>query len=218
VSGLQRTRLTVVALGMAGLLALTACGSDSNDAAAGTTTTATASGGFDVAAARQYCTDNKGVVQTRSAVWGTNNDPSTWVHLPGMTEMCMFQTLNDDAKSKIVVDLVSLYSNGPTLASVAYLSKVPPPPFTGANPATADCAALNGSSQFGNTVAGGGWIEQGATSSDDVVNLCVFPDGSFIDDWGITYYAGGVVRGIDLKPVFRYQPATLPPMFQATKK
>ena len=216
-SGLDAARVRVVAIGMAALLALTACGSDGNDAAAGTTTTAAASGGFD-AAARQYCTDKKGVVQTRYPVWGTNNDPSTWVHMPGMAEMCMFQTLNDEAKSKIVVDLVSLYSDGPTLASVAYLSKVPTPPFTGANPATVDCAALNGSSQFGNTVAGGGWIEQGATSSNDVVNLCVFPDGSFIDDWGITYYAGGVVRGIDLKTVFRYQPASLPPMFQATKK
>jgi hypothetical protein len=28
-------------------------------------------------------------------------------------------------------------------------------------------------------LAGGGWVEAGATSSDDVVNLCVFPDGSF---------------------------------------
>ncbi|HEY1281887.1 MAG TPA: hypothetical protein VGF22_19550 [Acidimicrobiales bacterium] len=217
-SGMHPLRVAAVAIGMASLLALTACGSDGSDAAAGTTTTAAASGGFDVAAARQYCTDKKGVVQTRYAVYGTNNDPSTWVHMPGVAEMCMLQTLNDEAKSKIVVDLVSLYSNAPTLASVAYLSKVPPPPFTGANPATVDCAALNGSSQFGNTVAGGGWIEQGATSSDDVVNLCVFPDGSFIDDWGITYYAGGVVRGIDLKTVFRYQPATLPPMFQAPKK
>jgi putative hemolysin len=197
---------------------LSACGSDSNDAAAGTTTTAAAGGSFDVAAARAYCTDKKGVVQVRHPVWGTNNDPSTWVDLAGQAEMCMFQTLNDEAKSKIVVDLMSLYSDGPTLASVAYLAKIPPPPFTGANPATLDCQALDGSSQFGNTLAGGGWIAPGATTSDDVVNLCVFPDGSFIDDWGITYYAGGVVRGIDLKTVFRYQPTTLPAMFQATKK
>ena len=217
-NGMHALRAVAVAVGVAALLALTSCGSDGNDAVAGTTTTAAASGGFDVAAARQYCTDKKGVVQTRYAVWGTNNDPSTWVHLPGVAEMCMFQTLNDEAKSKIVVDLMSLYSDGPTLASMAYLSKVPPPPFTGANPATVNCAALDGSSQFGNTLGGGGWVEQGATSSDDVVNLCVFPDGSFIDDWGITYYAGGVVRGIDLKAVFRYQPTTLPAMFQATKK
>src|SRR5262249_58551719 len=140
--------------------------------------------------------DKGGTDQVRQAVWGTNNDPSTWVRLPGQAELCRFQTLHDQANSVITVDLKSLYSTGPTLASVAYLAKVPPPPFTGGNPATVDCAALNGSSQFGNTVAGGGWIEQGATSSDDVVNLCVFPDGSFIDDWGITYHAGRVVRGV----------------------
>jgi len=209
-------RTGAIAAGALALLAgLASCGSDSSDASAGTTTTAAANGAFDVAAAREYCTDKKGVVQTRYAVWGTNNDPSTWVHLAGVAEMCMFQTLNDEAKSRIVVDLVSLYSDGPTLASVAYLSKVPPPPYTGANPATLDCAALDGSSQFGNTLAGGGWLEQGATAADDVVNLCVFPDGSFIDDWGITYYAGGVVRGIDLKTVFRYQPTTLPAMFRS---
>jgi hypothetical protein len=212
-------RTAVVAVAVAALTAgVTSCGSDASDASAGTTTTTAAGGGFDVAAARAYCTAKKGVVQTRHAVWGTNNDPSTWVPLPGAAEMCMFQTLNDEAKSRIVVDLMSLYSDGPTLASVAYLSKIPPPPFNGANPAVEDCAALAGSSVFGNTVAGGGWVEAGATSSDDVANLCVFPDGSFIDDWGITYYAGGVVRGIDLRTVFRYQPSTLPAMFQTTKK
>ena len=57
----------------------------------------------------------------------------------------------------------------------------------------------------------------GAPAGDtfDVAILCVFPDHSFIDDWGITYYAGGVVRGIDLKTVFRYQPTTLPAMYTA---
>src|SRR5262249_34680057 len=113
-SGMRQARVAALVVGMAALLALPACGSGGNGAAAGTTTPAAASGGFDVGAARQYCTDKKGVVQTRHAVWGTNNDPSTWVHMPGVTEMCMFQTLNDEAKSKIVVDLVSLYSDGPT--------------------------------------------------------------------------------------------------------
>ena len=41
-SGRQQARVAAVAVGMATLLALTACGSDGNDAAAGTTTTATA--------------------------------------------------------------------------------------------------------------------------------------------------------------------------------
>jgi hypothetical protein len=37
--------------------------------------------------------------------------------------------------------------------------------------------------------------------------MCVFPDLSSIDSWGLTYHAGGVVRGADLGPLFRYQPA-----------
>ena len=196
--------------------ALASCGSDESDAGA-STTTATGGGGFDTGAAGKYCTDKGGRLETRHPEWGTNGNPSEWVTLPGEVQMCIFQTLKDQDNSKISVDLRSLYSDGPTLASVAYLSKVPPPPFTGANPATVNCKALGGSSEFGNTVAGGGWLPPGSTSGDDVVNLCVFPDLSFIDEWGITYYAGGVVRGIDLKTVFRYQPSTLPAMFQETK-
>ena len=36
--------------------------------------------------------------------------------------------------------------------------------------------------------------------------MCVFPDLSSIDFWGLTYHAGGTVRGADLAPLFRYQP------------
>ena len=44
--------------------------------------------------------------------------------------------------------------------------------------------------------------------------MCVFPDGSMIDEWGITYYAGGVVRGADLALLFDYQPdGKLPAIF-----
>ena len=46
-----------------------------------------------------------------------------------------------------------------------------------------------------------------------VVNLYVFPDLSFIDEWGITYYACGVVRGIDLATVMAYQPWATPTGF-----
>jgi hypothetical protein len=39
-----------------------------------------------------------------------------------------------------------------------------------------------------------------------VMNLCVFADGSAIDEFGIMYYAAGTVRGADLAPLSRYQP------------
>ena len=41
----------------------------------------------------------------------------------------------------------------------------------------------------------------------------MFPDLSFIDEFGIFYYAGGVVRGQDLSKVMRYHPAVLPNFF-----
>jgi hypothetical protein len=46
-----------------------------------------------------------------------------------------------------------------------------------------------------------------------VVNLCVFPDGSAIDAWGITYYSDGTVRGIDLTEVFRFDQDEVPDIF-----
>ena len=38
------------------------------------------------------------------------------------------------------------------------------------------------------------------------MSLCMFADGSAIDEWGITYYANGDVRGADLATKMRYQP------------
>jgi putative hemolysin len=202
-------RAGLAALGLAALLVgVAACGSDNGGSGATTTTVA----GTDLGAARTYCTSKGGTVQTRQATWGTNNPQAQWQLLGRSTEMCRFQTLGDNDASRIYVDLVSLYSDGPTLASVAYLSKVPPKPNPTGNPATANCAALAASSQFGTGAAGGGWVNKD-DPVDAVVNLCVFPDESFIDEWGITYYAGGVVRGIDLAKVFRYQPTQVPAFF-----
>ena len=191
------------------LVGMVACGSDNSGSSATTTTTVA---GLDLAAARGYCTSKGGTVQTREATWGTNNPQAQWQPLGHSAEMCRFQTLGDNDDSRIYVDLESLYSDRPTLASVAYLSKVPAKSTTVGNPATANCAALAGSSQFGTGAAGGGWVSK-EDPADAVVGLCVFPDQSFIDEWGITYYAGGVVRGIDLAKVFRYQPTQVPPFF-----
>ena len=208
-------RLGWTVLGLAGaILAVGACGSDNGGSS--TTTTTTVAGidvaGIDVAAARSYCTSKGGTVQTRQATWGTNNPQAQWQSLDRSVEACRFQTLGDNDDSRIYVDLVSLYSNGPTLASVAYLSKVPTKSAATGNPATANCAALAGSSQFGTGAAGGGWVNR-EDPFDAVVGLCVFPDQSFIDEWGITYYAGGIVRGVDLAKTFRYQPTQVPPFF-----
>jgi putative hemolysin len=205
-------RMGWAALGLAAVLVgVVGCGSDNGGDSGATTTTATVPG-IDLAAARTYCTSKGGTVQTRQATWGTNNPQAQWQSLGRSVDTCRFQTLGDNDSSRIYVDLISLYSEGPTLASVAYLSKVPTKSTTAGNPATANCAALAGSSQFGTGAAGGGWVNKD-DPVDAVVNLCVFPDQSFIDEWGITYYAGGIVRGIDLAKVFRYQPTQVPAFF-----
>jgi hypothetical protein len=36
--------------------------------------------------------------------------------------------------------------------------------------------------------------------------MCVFPDMSTIDSWGLTFRSDGVIRGADLTELLRYQP------------
>lgn len=204
-------------------------GSVAASSSAGGTSTATSAAGSDVggspsvvvdagasditAAAAEYCVAKGGKVQTRTADTGTNGDQQSWLPLAGRTDICRFQA-NDEGGSRIYVDLNTLYSTQPTLAGLAYLAKVPMPTSAGgANPATGYCSDLGGSSAFGSAGASGGWV---ATDDpvDPVVSLCVFPDLSFIDEWGLAYHSNGDIRGADLAAVMRYQPgATVSPVF-----
>ena len=205
------------------LLAVAGCGSSSgrptsSSAGAGSATApsstsspATASA-TDGSAGTAVCTKAGGTVQSRRAYWNTNGSESSWLELAGSTTMCRFQA---EDGSRIYVDLTTLSSTEPTLAGLAYLSKVPAPSSTsGANPATIYCSKLDASSGFGTGGAsGGGWVNQ-KDPVDKVVSLCVFPDLSFIDEWGLTYHSGGIIRGKDLATVMAYQPGgTLPAVF-----
>jgi hypothetical protein len=197
--------MTVLAIG---LVACQATASTATSSGIATTSASAADG-----EAARHCTETGGTVETRQPYWNTNDDQSAWVQLPGSMDLCWYQTLDDEDQSRIYVDLGTIYSETPTLAAAAYLAKVPLGRGQG-NPAEADCLnQLYGSAYFGNTAVGGGWV-----NLDDpvftVVNLCVFPDRSAIDAWGITYYSGGVVRGIDLAEVFRFDPDEVPDMFR----
>jgi hypothetical protein len=169
----------------------------------------------DMAGGRAYCEDAGGAALAARSMWATNQDPATWLELAGAVELCRFEDGEPGASgtTRIYVDLVTLYSEQPTLAGVAYLSRVPPelPESPSTNPARAHCAALGGSAQFGSGLEGGGWVTSDRPT--EVVDLCVFPDRSFIDEFGIFYYAGGVVRGTDLADVMRYAGEPLPPIF-----
>jgi putative hemolysin len=173
---------------------------------------AVAAAADDLAAARDYCESVGGTVQHRQAMWDTNADPTLWVDLGRGMDLCRFQA-QDEARSRIYVDVLTLWSDKPSLAAAAYLSKMPlsddvPP----GNPATHHCASLAGSSQFGLGAANGGWVDPD-DPDDPVVALCVFPDGSAIDEWGIAYHGSGAVRGADLSTLFRADPSGFPPIF-----
>ena len=173
------------------------------------------------AAARAYCQDQGGALVDRVATSNTNADPSAWLQLAGRMTLCEFQTGEGDATTRISVDLVTLSSEAPTLAAIAYLSKVPPvrTPTPSTNPATYQCeAALHGAASFGNTDLSGGWVDEDQPVFV-VMDLCVFADGSAIDAFGIWYYAAGEVRGTDLATKFRYQPGPegLPAIYEPVR-
>ncbi len=202
---MPRTRALPLAAGLL-VLGLAAC-SSSGPSAPTTTPNPTASGttgpGFDLAAAKAYCTQKGGTVQQRQPTYGTNGPQSDWLPLGAPIDVCRFQA-DDEAHSRIYLDFATLYSTNPTLAALAYLSKTPIPSTAGgANPATALCVKLGGAPNFGSGVEGGGFVNTG--DPDDVVfDPCTFADGSFIEEWGIAYYASGAVRGADLSKLFRF--------------
>ncbi|CAN5856068.1 hypothetical protein BH23CHL8_BH23CHL8_19080 [soil metagenome] len=167
---------------------------------------------IDPEAAREHCVAAGGQVQERQAFWNTNGDPSAWVDLGRSVEVCRFQA-DAEARSRIHVDLVTLTSEDPSLAAGAYLAGRPMDEDVAAgNPATLHCASLEGTSQWGLGAGGGGWVN--SDDADDVVlAMCVFPDGSMIDEWGIAYMSGGEVRGADLSTLFGSAATPYPPFF-----
>jgi putative hemolysin len=159
--------------------------------------------GAKVDKAAAYCKSKGGVVQTRFPGFG--QDAASASAFAGSARFCVF-TGSDG--SSISVDLATLYTTKPTLAALAYLQK-PPVGETGgsANPASVYCARLGGAE-----IPGGGWMAK-ADSSNPVLQVCVFPDRSMIDSFGLFYHAGGEIRGADLAPILRYRGQNPPPVF-----
>ncbi len=161
---------------------------------------------LDAAAARAWCEAKGGQAQVRHAFYGANGDQAQWLDLGRDLEVCRFEATDG---SRIYVDAITLATPTATLASSAYLAKVQNDldPAKG-NPATQNCTALGGTSVFGPGAGGGGWVNLD-DPVDQVVALCVFADGSAIDEWGIAYYAAGTVRGADLAPLFGWSGSTI---------
>ncbi len=182
--------------------------------------TAAVAAGFMVAPAasaatpavwKKYCRNQGGVVQMRTAAFGTNSPPL--ITLGNPTAFCFFRTGSGMTATQIIVDLRTLTTKKPTLAALAYLTKPEPGRFNpGANPASVYCTKLGGTDLFGGVnVSGGGWIL--GRSANSAIDACTFPDGSIIDSFGILYHSQGAIRGADLTNKFRYRPANPPNLF-----
>ena len=108
----------------------------------------------------------------------------------------------DPSDSHISVRLETLASEEPSMAATAYLSKPAMPESGGsANPASVYCADLGGVEIGGVLAPDGGWVNSADVS--DNVQMCVFPDLSIIDSWGLAYHMMGTIRGANLETVFR---------------
>jgi putative hemolysin len=160
-----------------------------------------------VLGASLYCAQSGGNVRTRYPVYGTNS--ANPLRLAGSRRFCEFEARDG---SRIAVALDTLFATEPSLAVLSYLT----PPALEAiprsvNPSSVYCSQLGGTDEFGGrSAAGGGWVLEDSPETagvpEDVMAMCVFPDLSSIDSWGLTYHADGTVRGADLAPLFRYQP------------
>jgi putative hemolysin len=149
-----------------------------------------------------YCLSTGGELETRYPAYGTNNSSQNWLQLAGWQGFCQYTQASDG--SRIHVSLETLTTTLPTLAALAYYSETPWNGQGEGNPASLYCTQLGGSDQFGGTTgAGGGWVEVDTT--DVVLEACIFPDNSTIDSWGLFYHSDGIIRGIDLSTVLKYQ-------------
>lgn len=145
--------------------------------------------------AAAYCLKNAGIAETRYPLYDTNSQKP--LQLEGSLQVCTFKA-ND--QTRISIDVNSLYTDKPTLAALAYLSRTS---AAGLSPRDY-CSKLGGSDRFGLTNGvEGGW---GTTKSGgDVIALCVFPDQSMIDSQALTDHANWITKGADLEPLLRYK-------------
>jgi putative hemolysin len=162
--------------------------------------------------ASEYCLLRGGVLVQRFPFVGNPDGDS--IQLSGSRWFCEFSG-SEEAEpptSRISVALSTLYATGPTLAAIAYLAPPPVPEIDDTDDlAHTYCAHLGGSSLFGSDPdAGGGWASDPTDPLGTSIGICVFPDGSAIDDWGLAYRANGVIRGANLETILRYQPENAP--------
>lgn len=134
----------------------------------------------------------------------TNDAPRRWVQHGGSRNVCVYTRPSDG--SRIAVFSSTLQSPHVTQAALAYYRRLPfdASQWNGStNPSYLYCPQLGGSisSVLEGLGTGSGWARK---PGDDPWSMCVFPDGSAIDSWGLMYHIDGTVRGIDLGRVLAF--------------
>jgi len=157
-------------------------------------------------AAAEWCASHQGTVVERYPA--SNASSEAPVAMGPSVRFCEFTGGEgaDPSDSRISIRLSTLASDQPSMAATAYLIKPQMAESGGsANPASVYCADLGGVELGGQLAPDGGWVN--AADATDVAELCVFPDLSIIDSWGLAYHTMGTVRGADLEPKFRWKSA-----------
>lgn len=150
---------------------------------------------------REYCQSTGGTVQSRTPEYGTNG--TTPLVLAGPRDYCDYASA--DGSTHIDVLMTTLVTTQPSLAALAYYAKEHVDLSTcRGGPGSCYCADVGGTDNFGGiTIAGGGWVL--GSNANDVLDVCVFPDLSAIDAYGLFYHAYGVIRGQNLDHRLRYK-------------
>lgn len=150
--------------------------------------------------ASEYCQTTGGTVQSRTPEYGTNGGSPTV--LAGPRYFCQYTSA--DGSSQISVLLSTLVASKPSLAALAYYAK-PKEHLKKCEggPGSCYCSDVGGTDSFGGiNAAGGGWVL--SSNVNDVLDVCVFPDLSAIDAYGIFYHSHHIIRGQNLEHKFRF--------------
>jgi putative hemolysin len=158
-----------------------------------------------------WCGEAGGTIVMRTAALTPDADPPGVLGEP--EPFCEFTGgAGADEGSMISVLAESLSSTQPTMAAMAYLQGKPMPAID--PPANATPGAMTGipnpASIYCQQAGGveGAWValDMAADAPFRNVSMCVFPDRSAIESWGIAYHAMGSVRGADLTNAFAWKP------------
>ncbi len=138
-----------------------------------------------------YCKSTGGKVETYRFYDGAGHEfakPARVCNYPDAS--------GTDPFGHAIIDLATLYADKATLAALAYYGK---PAWNGklkTTPAKDYCLQLGAAPSFQ-----GSWSRK---PGGDQSGMCMFEDGSFMEEWTLFYNQAGTPRGVDLGTVMRF--------------